>query len=167
MIPRILEFEDGRVKITAEAYGIPELHAIITKYPENAEAYLAYVTGFSYPDGPYVRIPKEDQQEAILFDTKATYGDFDEDDELLKPAIERLRSLWESQETRNADELEAELQKWLTYLKNTPLGGEEMKNRFAITDKIEKLTQTAMNLRKLADEQIGTKMKGSNEMGEY
>jgi hypothetical protein len=167
MIPRILEFEDGRVKVTAEAYTIPEVHALIKKYEEDVEPYLAYVSAFSYPDGIYIRIPKEDRKEAALYDIKSTLGEFDEEDDLIQPAIDRLRSLWESVQTKSADELEEELSRWMVYLKNTPLGGEEMKNRLAIVDKYEKAAQTAVNLRKLADEEIGVKMKGSNVMGEY
>lgn len=167
MTPRILEFEEGRVKITAEAYGIPEVYEIIKKYENDADPYLAYVASFSYPDGVYVRLPKEDQMEAVLYDVKFVYGDFNENDPLLPPAIERLRSLWETQASKIADDLEEELQRWQKYLRETPLGGEEMKNRLAITDKIEKLTETAMRLRKVADDEIKAKMKGSAELGDY
>lgn len=167
MIPRILEFEDGRVKITPEAYTIPEVHALITKYEEDVEPYLAFVSAFSYPDGIYIRLPEADRRESALYDIKSTMGDFDEDDELIEPAIERLRSLWQSPQTMAADEMEEELHRWRIYLKNTPMGGEEMKNRLVVVDKFEKAAQTAVNLRKIADEQLGTKMKGTNEMGEY
>lgn len=167
MIPRILVFEDNRVKITAEAYTIPELHAIITKFGDEAEPYLAYVSAFSYPDGIYVRLPREQRKEAAIYDIKATIGDFDEEDELMEPAIERLRSLWETSNTKAADEMEEEINRWTIYLRETPLGGEEMKNRLTVVDKFEKAAQTSVNLRKIADEEIGTKMKGDNEMGEY
>lgn len=166
MIPRILEFEEGRVIITPEAYIIPELHAIINKY-DNPEPYLAFAAAFSYPDGPYIKLPEEDRREAALYEIKETMGDFDEDEPLLQGAIDRLRERWESANTRMADELEEELHRWRKYLKDTPLGGEEMKNRLAVVDKVEKLIQTAANARKLADEEIGVKLKGANEMGEY
>jgi hypothetical protein len=168
MIPRILEYEDGRIKITAEAYILPETHAIIKKYGDmDAEPYLGFVYMLSYPDTPYNFLAKEDRPEAAMFDVKNTLGDFDENCELIEPAIERLRSLWESHQTKSADQLEEELLRWIEYLKNTPTGGEEMKNRFNITDKFEKLSLSAANLRKLADEEVSTKMKGANELGEY
>lgn len=168
MIPRILEYEDGRIKITPEAYMISEIHAIITKYDyNNCEAYLGYVYMMSYPDTPYSYLPVEKRREEALFDVKETMGDFDEEDELIEPAIERLTSLWRSTHTQMADEVEDEIQRWRKYLRETPLGGEEMKNRLSIVDKLEKTALMAVNLRKIADEQVSTKMKGANELGEY
>lgn len=168
MIPRILEYENGRIKITPEAWILPEVHAIITKYGDmQCEPYLGYVYMMSYPDTPYTYMPLDDRRESAIFDVKETLGDFDENCDLLEPAIDRLRSLWTSEHSKTADEMEEELRRWRKYLSDTPLGGEEMKNRLAIVDKFEKATQTAANIRKLADEEISTKMKGANELGEY
>lgn len=168
MIPRILEYEDGRIKITPEAWIIAETNAIIKKYgDEKAEPYLGYVYMMSYPDTPYNFMSGSERSEAAMFEVKETLGDFDENCDLIGPAIERLQSLWRSPQTESADELEEELRRWVKYLRETPTGGEEMENRFKITDKFEKLSLSAANLRKLADEEIRTKMKGSNELGEY
>ena len=76
MLPRILEYEDGRVKVTPEAYTIPEIKRILDKHDDMAEPYLAYVSALSYPDSPYKNIPKEERAEAALFDIKDTMGDF-------------------------------------------------------------------------------------------
>lgn len=168
MLPRILEYEDGRIKVTPEAYIISETNAIIQKYDHsNCEAYLGYVYLMSYPDTPYSYLPIAERREAALFDVKETMGAFDEDDELLQPAIDRLTSLWKSHQSKAADSMEEELLKWIKYLDETPTGGEEMENRFKITDKFEKLSLSAANLRKLADEEAKAKMKGANELGEY
>ena len=168
MLPRILEYENGRIKIPPEAYIIPETNAIIKKYGDmNCEPYLGYVYMLAYPDTPYVNMAEKDRPEAAVFDVKETLGDFDENCPLLGPAIERLHSMWKSHATQAADALEEEVLQWISYLKNTPTGGEEMKNRFQITDKFEKLSLSAANLRKLADDEVRTKMKGSNELGEY
>lgn len=168
MIPRILEYEQGRIKITVDAYTLPETHAIIKKYGDmDCEPQLTYVYKMSYPDGVYSYMARADRREAAIFDVKETVGDFDEDCDLLDPAIERLQSLWTSHQTRAADEMEEEVLRWIDYLRQTPTGGEEMKNRFQITDKFEKLSLSAANLRKMADEEVKAKMKGSNELGEY
>jgi hypothetical protein len=168
MLPRILIYEEGRIKLTAEAYMLPETHAIITKYGDiNCEPYMGYVYMLSYPDTPYAYMPEHQRAEAALFDIKETLGDFDETCELIGPAIERLHSLWKSHATKSAESMEEEILKWIKYLDETPTGGEEMKNRFQIVDKFEKTSLSAANLRKLADEEIRTKMKGSNELGEY
>jgi len=167
MIPRILEYESGTIKITAEAFIIPELNAIIQKYgDDNCEAYLAYVSHHSYPDSPYKNVPLEEREESILFDIKSTLGDFDNEDELLKPAIDKLRSLWESPATLAADEMEEELHRWRMYLRDTPMGG-DMKDRLTIVAQFEKTATSAANLRKIADNELSIKMKGSNEIGEY
>lgn len=167
MLPRILEYEDGRVKVTVEAYTIPETHAIITKYGDNCEPYMAYVYMMSYPDTPYTNMSPLERPDAAMFDVKETHGDFDENCTLIGPAIERLTTMWRSAQTEAADELEEEVRRWVKYLRDTPTGGEEMKNRFNITDKFEKLSLSAANLRKLADDEVRTKMKGANELGEY
>lgn len=170
MLPRILEYEDGRVKVTPEAYTIPEIKRILDKHDDMAKPYLAYVSALSYPDSPYKNIPKEERAEAALVDIKDTMGDFDEEDELIAPAIERLKSLWESPQTLLADEMEEELHRWRKYLKDTPLiGGIDgnMKDRLAFIDKVEKISAAAANIRKIADDEISPKMKGGNELGEY
>lgn len=147
---------------------LPEVKAIIDRYDDtNCEPYLGYVYMMSYPDTPYNFMSPEQRKEEALFDIKNSMGEFDEESELLQPAIDRLRSLWTSPQTEAADELEEELRRWVKYLKETPTGGEEMENRFKITDKFEKLSLSAANLRKLANEEIMTKMKGANELGEY
>ena len=166
MIPRILEYEDDRIKITPEAYSIPEIHNLIVKYEQNVEPYLVYVGALSYPDSPYKNVPEEERAESVIYDIKETLGEFDEEDELLQPAIEKLRSLWESPQTMAADEMENELQRWRIYLRDTPMGG-DMKDRISIVDKFEKVAASAANLRKIADDEISTKMKGSNVIGEY
>lgn len=167
MIPRILEYEEGRVKVTAEAFGIPEIYNIIMKHgDDNCEAYLTYVAHLSYPDSPFRNLPEEDREEAAMFDVKDSIGDFDENDELLEPAIGKLKMLWTSAATQAADEMEQELHRWRIWLRDTPMGG-DMKDRIAIVDKFEKTAISVANLRKLADNELSTKMKGSNEMGEY
>ncbi len=168
MRPRILEYEEGRIKITPEAWIIPEVHAIITKYGDDkCEPYLGYVYMMSYPDTPYNYMAIDERREAALFDVKETMGEFDENCDLLDVAIDRLKSLWTSEHAHTADEMEEELRRWRRYLRETPLGGEEMKNRLSIIDKFQKATETAANIRKLADEEANTRMKGDNELGEY
>lgn len=170
MLPRILEYEDGRFKVTPEAYTIREIKAILDKFDNDADPYLAFVGALSYPDSAYKNLPKEERAEAAMFEIKETLGDFDENDETIQPAIDKLRSLWESPQTLLADEMEEELHRWRKYLKDTPLiGGMDgnMKDRLSFIDKVEKISAAAANIRKIADDEIGPKMKGGNELGEY
>ncbi len=167
MIPKILEYEDGVILITPEAFMIPEINRIILKHAEEHSApYLGYVYMLSYPDSPYKNLPELERPEQVLADIKESMGDFDENDELLEPAIEKLKTLWTSPQTMAADEIEQELHRWRIYLRDTPMGG-DMKDRLTIVDKFEKTALSAANMRKIADDEIGNKMKGSNELGEY
>ena len=115
---------------------------------------------------PYINFPESDREESAIADVKESLGDFDESDELIGPAVERLQSLWKSAATLAADEMEQELHRWRIYLRDTPMGG-DMKDRISIVDKFEKVAASAANLRKIADDEIGGKMKGNNELGEY
>lgn len=167
MTPRILEYEEGMIVITPEAMMIPETRSIIEKHGKDyCMSYLGYVYMHSYPDSPYRNMDEREKEEQIIADIKESMGDFDETDELIKPAIEKLRSLWTSPQVLSADEMEQELHRWRTYLRDTPMGG-DMRDRLIIVDKFEKTAQAAANMRKIADDEIGHKMKGSNELGEY
>lgn len=172
MIPRILEYNTltNKVDITPEAYTIPEIHALIEKYESDVYPYLSYISSLAYPDSQYKNIPADLRPEAALFDIKESIGDFDEEEDMIEPAVQRLRSLWESPQTQLADELEEELHRWRKWLKDTPftsgLDG-SVKDRLSFVKEVEKISAAAANVRRLADDEIGTKMKGSNEMGEY
>lgn len=167
MIARIIEYDEGIIQITPEAYMLPEINKIIQKHgEEGCIPYLGYVYMLSYPDSPYKNLPELERPEQVLADIKESMGDFDEEDELLEPAIEKLKSLWTSPQTMAADEIEQELHRWRIYLRDTPMGG-EMKDRLTIVDRFEKTAQSAANMRKIADDEIGNRMKGNNELGEY
>lgn len=74
MIPKILEYEDGRIKVTPQAFAIPEIKAILDKYDMKAEPYLMYVYNMSAPDSPYRNIPDEEKVESIVYDVQSTCG---------------------------------------------------------------------------------------------
>lgn len=171
MIPRILEYDNdsGRVNITAQAYAIPELKAIIDKFP-NPEPYLSYVHAMSAADSPYIRIPMSERQESVLYDVKETMGDFDHEDELVTEAIAKMRSLYESTIVLMAEQLEEEINEWRLLLKNERaiMGeGGNMKDRMNIMANIDKYAANVAKVRKQADDEIGPKMKGDNELGQY
>src|SRR6478609_1290625 len=105
MLPRILEYEDGRVLVTLEAYSIPEVKVFLDKYDMQAEPYLAYIHLMSSPISPYANTPMEERQETISYDVIQTYGDFDIDDDLIEPAIAKLKSLYQTPMILLAEEL--------------------------------------------------------------
>ena len=170
MIPRILEYEDNRVKVTAEAYGIPEIKAILDKHDMKAEPYLAYVCAFVYPDSPYVNIPDAEKQESIAYDIQVTYGDFDMDDELLVSAIDRLKALMTTKTVALADELGNEIDRLRLYMKNSPImdgEGGNLKDRISLMKDISKIATEYQKVREMADKELKVAVKGDHELGGY
>lgn len=170
MIPRLLEYEDGMVKVTAEAYCIPEIKAILDKYDMEAEPYLAYINGMSSPVSPYINIPIEERKESIIFDVNQVFQEFDYEDPLVEKAIERIRSFYTSTVVLVAEELGEEIHRFRLEMKNVPLKsgeGGNFKERVSLAEKIEKILSTYGKAREAADKEITAKMKGSAQLGEY
>jgi hypothetical protein len=170
MIPHILEYEDGRVKVTVEAYIIPELKAIIDKYDIDAEPYLAYVHLMSAIDSPYINYEREERNETVIYDIINSLGDFDTEDELLQPAVERLEAMYKTPVRAFFEELQQELHRFRIYLRNTPIidgrdGNLPERQRF-----MEKVGTTLSNYKKAeqqADEELKMNTRGDQEVGEY
>lgn len=168
MIPRILEYEDRRVKVTPEAYAIPELKAIIDKYKKNPEPYLSYIHSLSAPDSPYINIPMDERTEAVIFDIQATLGDFDFEDELLTQALSKLKSLYTSPVILAAEQAADELHKLRMWFRDTPYQDEEsVKTRMTFLKDLEKVVMSYRNVRKQADEDLKVATKGDHELGGY
>lgn len=170
MIPKILEYEDDRIKVTAQAYAIPEIKDLIDKYESSVEPYLSFVHAMSAVDSPYVNIPEEEKVESIVYDIKYTLGEFDYEDELLDIAITKLKSLYSSPIVLLANELEQELHRLRKYLRDTPVvGGYEgnFRERMSLMEKIDKIANSYQKVRKQADEELKIATKGDHEIGEY
>lgn len=167
MIPKILEYEDERIKITAEAYSIPEVKAIIDRYELGAEPYLAYVHLMTVPNSPYKNLPEEERKEQIIFDVNDSHGNFDPDDDLLETAVNKCKSLYESPAIQMANELEEELHRFRKLLRDTPLTGDNFKDRKDYMKDVDKILTTYSKVKKQADEELDIKMKGKSQLGEY
>jgi hypothetical protein len=170
MIPKILEYEEDRIKVTAQAYAIPEIKDIIDKYDMGAEPYLMFVYAMSAVDSPYINIPEEEKVESIVYDISYTLGQFDYEEELLTIAIDKLKSLYSSPIVLLANELEQELHRLRKYLRDTPVvGGSEgnFRERMSLMEKIDKIANSYQKVRKQADEELKVATKGDHEIGEY
>jgi hypothetical protein len=169
MLPRILEYEDGVVKITAQAYSLPELKNIIDKY-KSSEPYLMFVYAMTHPESPYINIPIDEKEDSIIYDIKQTLGDFDFTDELLHKAISKLKSLYTSPIIALAEELGEEIHRFRKYLRDTPLrDGKEgnIGERQSILKDIEKYANNYTNVRQQADKELKINTKGDHEVGGY
>lgn len=169
MTPRILEYEDNRVKVTAEAYAIAEIHALITKYDMTVEPYLTYVHAMAAPNSPYINVPTEgdERSDAIIYDIKNTLGDFDVDDPLLQNAIDKLRSLYMTPNMALAIELGEELHRFRKYLKDTPLTEDNMEKRQGILKDIDKYSLNYTKVKQNAEKELQVATKGDHEIGDY
>lgn len=167
MTPRILEYEDGRVKVTAEAYTIAEIKALIDKYDMKAEPYLSYVYSMTSPNSAYTYIPSGEKSEAIIYDIQATLGDFDYNDPLISNAIEKLNSLYTSPMMLMAMELSDELHRLRIWLKTNPISEDNLPMRQSILKDIDKYATSYLKVKDQAEKELKVATKGDHELGEY
>lgn len=172
MIPRILEYEDGRIVVTAEAYSIPEIKAILDKYELKADPYLAYIHLITSPNSPYVNLSEEDDEKnsTVIYDVIQTHGDFDIDDKLIRPAIQRLEKLYTSPTKVFYDGLKESILRMGKILKNEPITFGKDGSVSDIRAMQEKGAMTIRNFKdieKQVDEELTTKMRGKNILGDY
>lgn len=167
MSPKILEYEDKRVKVTAQAYAIPEIKAILDKYDLNAEPYLHYIHGMTAPDSPYINIPEEDRSEGIIYDIQHTYGDFQYEDPIVRDAIDRMKSMYTSSMMLLALELSEEIHRLRKYLRDTPLCEENLPMRQSVLKDIDKYATTFLKVKDQAEKELKANTKGDHEIGDY
>lgn len=168
MIPKILEYEDKRVKVTAEAYSIPEIKTLIDKYDMKVEPYLAYVYHMTALDSTYVNIAEEDRQEAVLYDIQQTLGEFDWQDQDVSNAVDRLKSLYTGPMTQLALEARQELHRLRMWLRDTPYGDEEnVKTRIGLLKDLEKVATAYEKILEQAKKESTPQTRGDHEVGDY
>lgn len=170
MIPRILEYEDGRIIITAEAYSIPEIKALIDKHDMKAEPYLAYVHLMTAPDSPYINVPFDEKEETVIYNVIETHGDFDPYDPLIAPAIQKLKSYYTSTLERKYEAAKVLHEKFTKYMMEKEIvEGKDgnMAELMRLLEKIGPEMRAFKDLEKQVDEELKTKMRGKNILGDY
>lgn len=171
MIPKILEYIDGQIEVTPEAFMIKELNDIINKHDKNAAPYLAYVHLMTWPESPYIYLPLEEISDTVTFDVIQSVGDFDVDDELIQPAIDRLNRQFESKAKRYYESLGIALDKLALHLREVEVnsGGKDS-NLSEINRMIRDAGSTFKSYKeveKQVDEEMKVKMRGKSSMGDY
>lgn len=166
MIPDIIEIIDGRIKVSANAWLIPETRAILDKHEPNSEPYLTYVHAYSHPQSAYLNLPPGEKDEIIQYDLIISFGNFDTADELLQPAIEKLKTLYMTPLRRYVDELEMELDRQTVYLRDTPIS-DDLKIRNDILKSGGALIKSYKQMQKEADEELQQKLRGAAKGGLY
>ncbi len=170
MIPRILQYEEGRITITENAYFIPELKNIIDKYKGKAEAYLAYVYLMTAPDSPYINVSEDEKQTTVIYDVIQTVGEFEIHEPLLDVAIDKIKSLYTSTLIRKyeaAKILHDKFTKYMTEKEITEGKDGNMTELMRILEKLGPEMRSFKDLEKQVDEELKTKMRGKSNLGEY
>lgn len=171
MSPKILEYADGNIIILAETLMMPELKALIDKYgEEGAKPYLAYCYLVTSLESPYINMEDDEKQETALFDVVSTFGDFDLDDELIDPAIEKLNKLYNTEITLFFQELKNELYRMRMYLKNTEISGGkdgDLSERFRILKEAGAIVNSYNKTKTAAMEELKAKARGKGKIGDY
>lgn len=170
MIPRIIEYEEGRIVITAEAYSIPEIKSLIDKYDMKAEPYLAYIYLMTAPDSPYINLPEDEKDETIIYNVIETYGNFDIYEPILKKAIITFKNLYTSTMVRKYEAAKVLHEKFTKYMLNEDITSGKDGNMSELMRILEKLgtdMRSFKDLEKQVDEELKTKMKGKAILGEY
>lgn len=167
MTPKILEYEDGRLKVTPEAYCIPEVKILLDKYGTDAEPYLAYVHLMTSPNSPNIYIPEPERPESILYDLQAVFGDFEYECQEVENAIEKFKSLYTSPMMLMALELSEELHRLRIWLKTNPISEENMPMRQNILKDVEKYATSYLKIKDQAEKELKVATKGDHELGGY
>jgi hypothetical protein len=177
MIPRIFEVSEDktRLKITPECYTIPELKAIMDKFDMLAEPYLLYVYNHTHPEAPYINLPEDEKEENIIYDImnvfdQATYGDIDFEEPLLKKAIDSLNNKFLTTTRRYFLSSKRLMDKNASFAQNIQIVDGKDGNWDQVQRMLREVGQTMKSFKeaeKQADDELGIKMKGNNELGGY
>lgn len=91
---RIFEIDEKKkISISEHTLLVPELKALIDKYPADPMPVLTYVYFMTVPDSPYAYLPEDEKEAYVLADVG---GNFLLDDPLIEEAIIKLQKLYET-----------------------------------------------------------------------
>jgi hypothetical protein len=171
MIPKILEYIDGHIVITPEAAIIKELNDLINKHGNpGAEPYLAFAHLKTHPESPYANLPYDEIDDTITFDIIQSIGDFDIDEPLLRPAIERLLRHWDTADRRYYESLKIGMDKTSRVMRDEEITTGRDGNYDSIQRSIRDAGATLKSFKtveKIVDEDTKAKMKGKSVLGDY
>ena len=170
MIPKILDYIDGEIVITPEAYIVKELNDIINKHGKDAPSYLAYVHLMTWPESPYINLPEDEISDTITYDVIQATGDFEVEDELIQPALERLSKLWDTEAKRYYRALKVGMRKTSQLMESEEATSGKDGNLSEFNRMIREAGSTLKSFKeveKIIDEEIKTKMRGKSTLGDY
>lgn len=169
--PKIFIYEEGKVFLTPECMFIPEIKAIVDKYGEiGAIPYIGYIHLMKSISSPYRNYEDTEKKELVIYDVITTMGDFDINEPLLEPALDKLEQMNSSALTLFFLEIEQELHRLRNYLKDHPISaGKEgdLTERFRILKEAGALTNSYNKTKLAAEEELKIKGRGKAQIGDY
>jgi hypothetical protein len=115
MAIKLFDIQGGKVVPTEHCHIIPFLKRIMDEYPDNylsIYAYLFYMSCRS-SENPYFNRPQEELQEEILKDLEAQ---FDPEDRLIRMALDKCKSMYETPTVRAYNGIVNMLEKLAFYM---------------------------------------------------
>lgn len=166
MSPKILEYYEGRITVTENAYLISEIKALLDKY-KDAEPYLAYIHLMTAPDSPFMGLPDEEKEESIIYEITQTLGEFDITDDLLEPALEKFTKFYTSKAQNYYVALGLLMDKVAKYARNAEISDENLTEVNKMMREAGATLRSYKEVEKQVDEEMKTKMRGKSTLGEY
>jgi hypothetical protein len=171
MIPKIFEYnpDAGRVELTDACYLLPELKAIIDKY-EDPIPYLTMAYYMAAPDSPYVNLTEQEKEDSIIADMTENFGVFEFESPLIKQAIRKLESLYETVTIRHYKSLMILIDKFSDYIRTNEI----MEGKDGNMPELQRIWKEAgsnirsyKDLEKQVEEELRAKTRGGHEIGDY
>lgn len=168
MTPKIFDYEEGQILLTPECLMIPEVKKIIDKYGENdCKPYLAFAHLMTWINSPYRNYDVDEKKDLVVFDVLNTVGEFDPEDPLLDPCIEKLSEMNTTPLTLFFMDIEQELHRMRKYLGNNEISSENIDTRFRILKEAGTVTASYNKTKAAAEDEAKIKGRGKAQIGDY
>lgn len=168
MTPSVFIYEEGRLMLTPECRMLPEVKNIIDKYGEEiALPYLAYAHLITWVNSPFINYDEEDKKDNAMFDVKETIGDFDEDEPLLEPLIEKLTRINSSPLKLLFDGISQEMHRIKKYLDSNEISKEDIDSRTRLLKDTAAIVKSYNSTKTAAEEELKKKARGNAKVGDY
>lgn len=159
----ILTIENGKVIPSLSCYTVPELKAIIDNYKDPIQP-LCYLYYRTYPKSPYANVPDYEKDDVILGDFQ---GDYSPEDEFIRRALDKLNVLYITPTRRFFENAKKGLDTLGEYLATSGItdGKDGNLSTFSTTlSRIGKTMQEFKQLEKIYEEDLGSGLRGSQEL---
>jgi len=164
---KLFEIKNGAVAETEHCHLIKDLKVIMEEYPNNylkIYAYLFYLSCRS-EENPYFNRPQEDLDEEVLRDIGA---DFSPEDKLIRKALDKVKSLYETPTVRAYNGFSKMLEKLAFYLETQEITDGRDGNISAIVQaakNFDNIRKSFKGVAKDLEEEQSSRARGGTQLG--